>query len=481
MQLTLLFGVVLFVGLASGQLSSTRDQDCKDNETFQTCGSACEPSCGSPNPSFCTLQCVVGCQCDKGFFRRSDKACVPQDQCNVVANTTAPVAPTLPAPPSANLTCRTNEQANDCHNPCTEKKCPVKNGPLVNCILNCQVGCSCKPGYLRNKQGACVKDSECPAIVSEDQCNLVDCRSGLKCVIQNNEPVCIPGKHNFREFLINNNTSLCSTVLCPSGTKCQVVNSRARCMKIPAPEVPSPGITCANVRCGSKGGCGMVEPTGCNGCKLQPHCLEVNSELLIRFKLPQNCHTAKCSPKEECVLVQVTCVMAPCHPIAECRPKKNIKPLVQLREPRQTGPSCMTARCGTPAGCAMVKPSNCGNKNNCELRPACIHENACIATSCLVGTQCVLHEVQCVKAPCNPIAKCEPLDDAPALSDKRCKQKNEKYVQCKTGCSDTKCNEEPRFCPAVCRGGGCVCQDGFYRDGSGACVTQNECDIQKGK
>ncbi|EGT41608.1 hypothetical protein CAEBREN_09997 [Caenorhabditis brenneri] len=437
--------LLLVVAAAQAQLSSTRDEDCKDNETFQTCGSACEPSCDAPSPGFCTLQCVVGCQCDKGFFRRSDNACVTKDQCTVTTNTTAPVAPILPAilPAPSNLTCGANEEANECHNPCTEKKCPVANPPMVNCLLACMNGCSCKKGYLRNMQGQCVKDADCPPVDNtENQCNLVDCRTGTKCVIQSGKPACIPVSNTPKPPLLT-----CATVLCAPGHVCKMVNNRPNCVKSTVPEEPHPTITCANVRCGSKGGCGMVEPTGCPGCKLQPHCLEVN-----------NCNTANCSSTEECVLVQVTCVMAPCHPIAECRPKKNIKPLVQIREPRQTGASCMTARCATPAGCAMIRPMSCGNKKRCELRPACIHENACAATSCLVGSTCVLQEVQCIRAPCNPIAKCE------RIRDERCSKDNETYKDCKTACSDTQCNSEPRMCPQVCRGGGCVCLPGFFRD-----------------
>lgn len=431
MKVILLIGASLLIGAVSGQLSSSRNQDCKDNESFNTCGSACEPSCDAPSPSFCTLQCVVGCQCNSGFYRRaSDKACVPQSECNAGVPVLPPV---LPAP---NNTCGANEENNDCHNPCTEKKCPQKNAPLVNCLMACSVGCSCKSGFVRNLKGECVKSADCPAIdtpVDENPCNLADCRTGFKCVPQNGQATCIP-----------------------------------------VPEDPPTGITCANVRCGN-GPCAMVEPVGCPGCKRTPQCLPVNK-----------CDSMKCKNTEECVLVQVTCVRAPCYPVAECRPKKNIKPLVQLREPRQTstGPSCMTARCGTPGGCALTRPMSCDTRDAngmCPIQVGCVQENPCAATSCLVGTQCVLHEVQCIRAPCPPIAQCEPLNDAPSSGYSRCKGKFEKYAECKTACSDTKCNEEPRFCPAVCTGGGCVCQEGFFRDKRGQCVTQNQCDIQKGK
>ncbi|CCQ25690.1 TIL domain-containing protein [Caenorhabditis elegans] len=417
---------VLLIG-ANAQLSATRDQECKENESFQTCGTACEPTCGLPTPTFCTLQCVMGCQCNSGFFRRtSDNRCVEQKDCNVAANETIPIPP-----PATNLTCPVNEVSNECHNPCTEKKCPQKNAPQVNCLMACQVGCSCMDGFVRNNQGVCVKEAECPAIGSTDEnpCNLVDCRTGHQCSMSTGKPTCVP-------------------------------------------ETPPTGITCANVRCGFKGGCGMVEPVGCVGCKRQPQCLEEDY-----------CRAQNCPYNEECVLVQVTCIRAPCNPIPTCRPKdlRLIKPLIQPRERRQAGPSCMTARCGTPAGCAMVRPSGCiGStvEKGCELMPMCIHVNACASTSCLVGSQCVLHQVQCFTQPCDPIAQCEAPIKKPI--NRRCRS-NEKFEPCKTVCSDTKCNEEPRFCPQVCTGGGCVCQEGFFRDNSGKCVTQNDCDAQKPK
>ncbi|CAL2038995.1 unnamed protein product [Caenorhabditis brenneri] len=432
----------VLVVAACGQLSATRSDKCGPNESFQACGSACEPACNAPSATFCTLQCVVGCQCDPGFVRRADNSCVKKEECNVPVT-----APPLPAPTSgapSNMTCGANEERNSCHNPCTEKKCSDPNAPMVNCLMACMDGCSCKSGYVRNGKGVCVKEADCPVIKpTENQCNLVDCRTGTKCVIQNGAPACIP---------VPPPTLTCANVLCIPGTTCQMVNGRPQCLK--APDV-SP--TCANIRCGSKGGCGMVEPIGCPGCKLQPQCLEKN-----------NCNTAKCSSKEECVLVQVTCVKAPCHPIAQCRPKT----------PQSDGPSCMTARCKTPAGCAMIKPMSCAHDKNCKLQPACIHENACAATSCLAGTECVLHEVQCIRAPCNPIAQCEPIQGS---GDSRCKKANEIWAPCKTACSDTMCNLEPMMCPAVCRSGGCVCLPGFFRDKRGNCVTQNDCDAQKGK
>ncbi|KIH43092.1 trypsin Inhibitor like cysteine rich domain protein [Ancylostoma duodenale] len=67
---------ILRTGSFSKLPSETSQQQCKANEVFTDCGSACEPSCKNPKPEICTEQCVVGCQCKPGFFRNDQGACV---------------------------------------------------------------------------------------------------------------------------------------------------------------------------------------------------------------------------------------------------------------------------------------------------------------------------------------------------------------------------------------------------------------------
>ncbi|CAL2047364.1 unnamed protein product [Caenorhabditis brenneri] len=75
--------LLLLLVLATAQAQLPKVPVCKENETFTTCGTACEPSCDVPNSMGCTFQCVPKCQCNKGFYRRSDRACVTEDQCTV--------------------------------------------------------------------------------------------------------------------------------------------------------------------------------------------------------------------------------------------------------------------------------------------------------------------------------------------------------------------------------------------------------------
>uniref|UniRef100_A0A7I4Z5N6 TIL domain-containing protein n=1 Tax=Haemonchus contortus TaxID=6289 RepID=A0A7I4Z5N6_HAECO len=62
--------IIAYASLGFSQMN------CGPNEVFDTCGSACEPSCRNPNPTICTLQCVVGCRCRQGFFRDDFGQCV---------------------------------------------------------------------------------------------------------------------------------------------------------------------------------------------------------------------------------------------------------------------------------------------------------------------------------------------------------------------------------------------------------------------
>lgn len=64
---------------------------CDDNEDFKSCGTACEPTCATPNPRFCTEQCIVNvCQCSAGFVRAPNGKCVRQSSCPL----TTPPPPT---------------------------------------------------------------------------------------------------------------------------------------------------------------------------------------------------------------------------------------------------------------------------------------------------------------------------------------------------------------------------------------------------
>ncbi|KAL2720174.1 chymotrypsin inhibitor-like [Vespula squamosa] len=55
---------------------------CGPNQIFDTCGSACQPSCKNPFPDVCVLKCVIGCRCEDGFIENADGNCVLTQDCS---------------------------------------------------------------------------------------------------------------------------------------------------------------------------------------------------------------------------------------------------------------------------------------------------------------------------------------------------------------------------------------------------------------
>ncbi|VDN31090.1 unnamed protein product [Cylicostephanus goldi] len=112
-----------------------------------------------------------------------------------------------------------------------------------------------------------------------------------------------------------------------------------------------------------------------------------------------------------------------------------------------------------------------------EGKPKCVPElirrsqedsNPCASKSCPFGTECKLEQVQCIRAPCPPIAVC----GAPSGYNK-CGV-NETFRECATKCEPTCSNKSP-ICIEMCAPGKCQCKPGFYRNTTGQCVAAADC------
>ena len=115
---------------------------CSADEEFNTCGSACPPSCSDlfypQEPKFCTKQCVAGCFCKAGLYLAKNGKCVPPEEC---------------------CTGR-NEGYTSCGTACPET-CTFK--PDV-CTDNCVSGCFCDAGFIRKDDSTnspCIKPNRC--------------------------------------------------------------------------------------------------------------------------------------------------------------------------------------------------------------------------------------------------------------------------------------------------------------------------------
>ncbi|KYQ52111.1 Chymotrypsin inhibitor, partial [Trachymyrmex zeteki] len=55
--------------------------NCNKNEYFNSCGSSCQPTCQNLSPGICTLSCIAGCECKKGYVRNAENQCVLTQNC----------------------------------------------------------------------------------------------------------------------------------------------------------------------------------------------------------------------------------------------------------------------------------------------------------------------------------------------------------------------------------------------------------------
>ncbi|RLN92437.1 hypothetical protein BBJ28_00016795 [Nothophytophthora sp. Chile5] len=99
----------------------------------------------------------------------------------------------------------------------------------------------------------------------------------------------------------------------------------------------------------------------------------------------KNC-TLACQPGEKCVLQTVTCIRAPCPPIQTC---------VAIAGDSEETPAC-TMACGEFQTCQIYEPD--GTEYCADV---------CSEGRCPQDSTCELQEVQCIRAPCPPVAVCK--------------------------------------------------------------------------
>jgi len=138
-------------------LAAVLAQECPDGTTFNSCGSACHPTCNEPEPEACIELCVERCDCPEGTVQvdssaNDDPLCVTLDQC--------------PGPD-----CGANEQLCTEPNPCEGTEVVCSDGSVLEvCSVECVASgsssteCAWGPVAIAGVPADCI--TEC----TEDQC-----------------------------------------------------------------------------------------------------------------------------------------------------------------------------------------------------------------------------------------------------------------------------------------------------------------------
>ncbi|KAK6756773.1 hypothetical protein RB195_014915 [Necator americanus] len=476
-------------------------QTCPPNEQYNTCGTACEPSCSVPTPEICTLQCVVGCQCKPGFYRNYQKVCV--SNCNGKEGDG----------------CGDNEESKRCGTACE----PTCSNPNPVCTKQCVVNvCQCKSGFIRDAKNKCIPVDNCPKGNGNEtpkpkpSCATVLCKPPTTCVIRPVDPRCADdcdveavcvNPVPTQQAVAPKKTYPSTPQTCPPneqyntcGTACEPSCS------VPTPEICTlqcvvgcqckPGFyrnyqkVCVSNCNGKEGaGCGDNEESKRCGTACEPTCSNPNpvctKQCVVNVCQCKNGFIRdaenKCIPVDNCPKDRIKlCSEMNCPPGTVCELGRVICPFVPpcFTRPTQCGPSatgessitCANVRCRGGTVCKMVDVV-C-KKAPCPQRPQCVPDepfNPCAATTCPVGSECRVKQVQCIRAPCNPIAECYTPPQSGQCG------KFETYRSCASHCEPSCTNKSP-ICILSCAPPKCQCTQGFFRNASGECVTEAECD-----
>ncbi|EGT32101.1 hypothetical protein CAEBREN_18217 [Caenorhabditis brenneri] len=191
-----------------------------------------------------------------------------------------------------------------CHGNETFTHCGPCDGFCTNlhptCEVECDAGCLCNPGYVRDSEGHCIKVEDCPVQCGANE-ELNTCYNACE------DPKCIASAPG----------DLCPIpVECVPGCACKrgfVRDPSGKCVK-PAACPIAPTTDCSTLVCLTPGGCAMVQPLVCltpvgTACPLVPQCVNENQ-----------CLYTRCPRGFQCILKEVPCDTLSCDPVAQCVP-----------------------------------------------------------------------------------------------------------------------------------------------------------------
>ncbi|KAG8183312.1 hypothetical protein JTE90_002804 [Oedothorax gibbosus] len=427
---------------------------CGINEIFLTCGTACPATCANRKETnrVCTLQCVEGCFCKKGYVRNDLGLCVKPSEC----------------PPEE--VCGINEAISDCAKPKTCNTCEIRG----NCKLKrCTRGCDCLEGYYRDSTGVCIPASQCPVTcpVNEEYTDCVipcnDCETKGDCDFL----VCNKGCDCKRGYYRDQNGKCIPESQCPITETCQLEGE----------EYTDCGSACP-LTCDNKDNPPICTLQCVAGCFCRKG--------LIRNNVGRCVDPGKCPPKETCLLKEEEYNDCGTACPLTCANKDNPPPCVPLCVP---GCFCRPGlvrndegQCVEPQKCPIVPtlpPNNCGKDEQFyECMPTC-HGTCDSLTGprsycsqiCKSGCFCKEGLYKRKDGKCVPRDECTP-PTVPTTPPGTCGV-NEQYYRCVPTCKNTCENYKSRHprCTRVCKQG-CACKKGYVRRKDGKCVKPSQCD-----
>ncbi|XP_055949174.1 zonadhesin-like isoform X5 [Argiope bruennichi] len=441
---------------------------CGANEEYKNCGTACPSTCANIGMDrICTLECVPGCFCKKGFVRNDQGQCVEPDDC-------------------PQRTCGEDEEYKDCGSACPPTCSNLGKNQV--CTDQCVQGCFCKEGLVKNDKGECVEPEECPE-KSPEECGenekYYDCAPscGGTCDTYNKTAVilCLPCGPGCwcNEGLVKNRKGKCvppeqcdvpKVPTCPKDQQYYdcIPSCKRTCMTYNSTSAFCPkecikGCFCKDGLVMNKNG-ECVPPAECPlTCPLNQKYYECMPDCQNRCNPPDAC-AAVCKSGCFCKEGLVMREDEKCVRKELCKAKNSGKP--QCRSDEEYYDCFQRCRnsCATRKGvCPAVCESGCFCKKGLLLSSQ---------GKCVEADECDDDESKSTEEGSNGSPGSKP-DNKPGI-DKKCDGMNEEVVPCAKPKTCNTClirgNCKLKRCEA-----GCDCKSGYYRDDSGTCIPQDQC------
>ncbi|KAF9417866.1 hypothetical protein HW555_005163 [Spodoptera exigua] len=430
-----------------------------DSNAISGCGTNCGQHCYDyyNHTVPCKEICYENaCDCRKGYYYDDKQGkCVKPEKCT--------------------SKCPRNETLDSCISDCPPRYCGV-NIAAVSCAAipecDCEEGCRCKDGYLRNAEGFCIREEDCPKCHGKNEvydvcpnpcppqrCDVDprvircatppkpgddSCKPGCRCIdghARNADGECIPrekcpGWCGENEIYHDGTSQVCQPMDCSEvgyPTPCSDVEPGCIC---DFGYVRNSDGVCIPMRdCESCGG----DPNAWSGCGV--NCGKRCSDLFnITRPCLKICYPNSCDCKDGFYYDENQKMCVP--------PEKCTKP------------------CGKDEVFSNCANDDCSPKNCSQLGfpMPCLESDS---THCTKGCICQEGFVRADNGTCIHIKDCPSCGgDANAVSG--C------GVNCGRYCSNYK--ETDIFCPAVCYPNACDCREGYVVDDStGKCVHPSDC------